>query len=151
MDYLSVPNWDKYQHRDFKGKKNMPWFRVEATLFDDPAIADLSAYEFRAFMRALTLAARTGNELPASANWLRAHFGRSWFPVCSRLVSLSLLDGTVPPQKALENKVSARAVVAVLPLLEEKRGEEKDLTRAVEIGHSKAPLWKTLWKASHAG
>lgn len=132
MSYLRVPNWEKHQHRDLAGKGNMPWFKFDSGIFDDPAIADLNAYEFRAYIRALTLAARTGNRLPANAGWLRAEFGRSWYPVCSRLVAGSLLTGTLPPQKHPQTPATHRADDAETPRIEEKRGEETRKNRSLE-------------------
>lgn len=154
MRYLTVPNWKKHQHRDLADKGNMPWFKLESGIFDDPAVAALSANAFCAYIRALTLAARTGNKLPANASWLRAQFGRSWRPLCAQLVDAKLLDGQVPeparkcstgaavvqhsrstrsrlaetspemPKESLQTAALRRGSGAPLPSLEEKRREQ---------------------------
>ena len=97
MSYLHVRNWEKHQHRDFAGKKSQPWFRMATTLFDDAAVCELTADGFRAYVRALTLAGRTGNQIPAMPAYLRSHFGRSWRPLLTQLQTLNLVTGELPP------------------------------------------------------
>lgn len=122
--YLTVPNWERHQHRDLANKGNMPWFKMDAGIFDDPAIADLTAQQFRAYILLLTLAARTGNRLPASKTWLRAHFGTNWNRNLRELSKSGLLEGSIPSQKDLQTGTTHRAVGAPIPRLEEKRGEK---------------------------
>jgi hypothetical protein len=109
---IHVRNWEKHQHRDFAKRKSQKWLRLEAAIFDDPKIAELNASEFRAWIKLLTLAARTGNEIPSTANYLRAHLGSNWRAFLAKFVALHIADAqnlaTKAPQKAtLERGMSA--------------------------------------------
>lgn len=153
MNYLTVPNWKKHQHRDLADKGNMPWFKLESGIFDDHAVAQLTAAEFRAYIRALTLAARTGNKLLAEPGWLRAHFGTKWRSICATLIQHSLLEdhsGALnPPQTGQLD----RATDAPTALLEERRQEKEplDVTQNEENVGTIHDLFEALEKKRRTG
>lgn len=89
---IHVRNWEKHQHRDFAKRKSQTWLRLDAAIFDDPKITELNAGEFRAYIKLLTLAAKTGNEIPETASYLRAHLGTNWRHFCDRFVACSFIS-----------------------------------------------------------
>ena len=57
---LKIPNWDKYNPR--KDYKSIPWFRMEASIFDDPSYTRLTSFGQHLFTFLLASCARLNSD-----------------------------------------------------------------------------------------
>jgi hypothetical protein len=70
-NYLTPPNWQKYQPKLKNGKPNRQWIRVECNLEDDYAFSQLSIGEYATLTTIWRLIGRSGKNVPYDPDWIR--------------------------------------------------------------------------------
>lgn len=88
MKYLSVRNWEKFQH--YKAERPS-WIKFYASLLHDYAFLSLSDEARGHLCMIWLLAAETGNRIPADPEWVRQQIGSKKAPNLEKLVNLSFL------------------------------------------------------------
>jgi hypothetical protein len=89
MDYFRIRNWTTYQHY---AKRNPPWIKLYTSLLDDYEFLSLpDATKLLAFFL-LMLAAKTGNKMPLSPDWLQTRLNLAEKPDLDPLFSFGLIE-----------------------------------------------------------
>lgn len=74
--YLSVPNWEKFQHYQTPRSSAPPaWIKLHRTLLDDYAYTELPDSAKGHLVGIWILASQTGNRIPDSAGWIARRIG----------------------------------------------------------------------------
>lgn len=68
MQYLSVKNFEKYQH--YKTRRP-PWVKLYAAVLDDPAFIALSEIDQSRYVKLLVIASQQGNRICNDATYLQ--------------------------------------------------------------------------------
>ena len=89
MDYLSIKNWDKYQH--YKDR-NPPWIKLHHSLLDDYEFSCLQDASKLLLMILYMLASRTENKIPADPEWIRQKGMLKTKPDFTELLVVGFID-----------------------------------------------------------
>jgi hypothetical protein len=73
-NYLSVRNWDKFQHYK-KHDEPAAWIKLHNKILSDYEFQKLSEVDQGRLLKLWLLAARTGNRIPNDPVWVRAQIG----------------------------------------------------------------------------
>jgi hypothetical protein len=68
MEYISIKNWEKYQHY---ANRNPPWIKLYHALLDDYDYGRLSDENKLLYLTFLMLAAKTDNNIPCDVEWIK--------------------------------------------------------------------------------
>ena len=69
MDYISIKNWEKYQHYH---DRNPPWIKLYHSLLDDYEYCCLQDASKLLLISLFLLASRTDNKIPADPDWIKS-------------------------------------------------------------------------------
>lgn len=72
MDYISIKNWEKFQH--YKDR-SPPWIKLHREILDDYEFSSLSDEAKCHVMLIWVLASQNDNKLPADPAWLKKRLG----------------------------------------------------------------------------
>jgi len=73
VSYLSVRNWDKFQH--YKKDESAAWIKLHTTLLQDYDFQSLSELEQGRLIKVWLLAGRTRNRIPNDRVWVARQIG----------------------------------------------------------------------------
>lgn len=68
--FLSIPNWEKYQPKLKNGKPNREWIRLQTHTQDDPRFASLTMFERAVLIGIWQYKGRTGNNIPNDPKYI---------------------------------------------------------------------------------
>lgn len=139
MKYLSVKNWDKFQHyRD----RNPVWIKLYLDLLDDYGFAQLSDAERGQLVMIWLLAARSDGVIPDDPKWIAQRIGASGRVSLRRLTEAGFLCVAEPEQLASKTGAEPEQNAS----LEGERETEGEKRRAE--ADSDAPRdWSTFWES----
>ena len=89
MDYISVTNWDKYQH--YRDRKPV-WIKLYTSLIDNYEYQQLSNQDKLLFLEVLIVSARTSNRIPNDQKYLKRTLTLTGKINFTNLISLGFLE-----------------------------------------------------------
>lgn len=121
MKYLSVKNWDKFQH--YKDR-NPPWIKLHRTLLNDYDFGCLQDASKLHLMLIWLLASQTEGRIPDDPEFLKGKLGLKAKPDLLYLVNHGFLIPITDASKTLA--LDASTTLATCPLETEAYKEEKE-------------------------